>query len=195
MDFAAIILAGGKGTRLGEDKPFLLFRGKPLLLHQIEALRKLGLSEIVVALGEKRPFPMDLGVQVVEDKFNQKGPLAGIHAGLTAISAPAALVLACDMPFLVPDLIHKLFHLSQAKKIAICLRKGYIEPFPGVYPKLLIPLLEEILRGKNWGVQKFIQSAPHAFLPEEKVCELDPEGLSFVNINTMAEAKELLCEP
>ncbi len=165
-----------------------------MLLHQIEALRKLGFSEIVVALGEKRPLPVNVGIPVVEDKFNQRGPLAGIHAGLTAISAPAAIVLACDMPFLVPNLMHELFRLSQTNKIAVCLRKGYIEPFPGVYPKLLIPILEKTLRGKNWGVQKFIQSAPHAFLPEEKTCELDPEGLSFVNINTRAEAKELLCE-
>lgn len=173
----------------------MLFRQKPLLLCQIEALKDLGFSEIVVALGEKRPLPMGLGVLAVEDRFPEKGPLAGIHAGLAAISAPAALVLACDMPFLVPDLIKELLRLSEAKRIAVCSRKGYIEPFPGVYPKLLIPLLEGALTGKNWGVQKFIQSAPHVLLPEEKVCELDPEGLSFVNINTAAEAKELLCAP
>ena len=194
MDFAAIILAGGKGTRLGKDKPFALFRRKPLLLHQIETLQELGFSEIIVALGAKRPLPLDLGVPVVEDKFPQRGPLGGIHAGLLAISAPAALVWACDMPFLVPALVHELFRLSQAEKIAVCLRRGHIEPFPGVYPKVLVPLLEEALRGKNWGVQKFIRSAPHAFLSEEEIHRLDPEGLSFVNINTMAEAKELLCE-
>jgi molybdopterin-guanine dinucleotide biosynthesis protein A/ferredoxin len=147
----------------------------------------------VVALGKRRALPFELKVPVVEDVFPDRGPLAGIHAGLSAIRAPLALVLACDMPFFVAPLIHKLLELSQAEKIAVCVRNGLIEPFPGIYPKRLLPLLNRVLASENLGVQEFIRFAPHSFLPEDKVQELDPNGLSFVNLNSKEEVKERLC--
>jgi molybdopterin-guanine dinucleotide biosynthesis protein A len=193
METAAIILAGGRGKRMGMDKATLVFQGKPLLLRQIEALQSTGFQEVVVALGKRRALPFELKVPVVEDVFPDRGPLAGIHAGLSTIRAPLALVLACDMPFFVAPLIHKLLELSQAEKIAVCVRNGLIEPFPGIYPKRLLPLLNRVLASENLGVQEFIRFAPHSFLPEDKVQELDPNGLSFVNLNSKEEVKERLC--
>jgi len=192
MEFAAIILAGGRGKRMGQDKAALLLEGEPLLLRQITSLRDLGFQEVVVALGRKRALPFHLDALAVEDSFQGMGPLAGIHAGLSAIRAPAALVVACDMPIFVPPLLWELLRLSGAEKIAICLRRGFIEPFPGIYPKSVLPFLTEALRLGKLKVQDFIWSAPHALLPEAKTKELDPEGLSFVNLNT-EEEKERLC--
>lgn len=165
------------------DKATLVFRGKPLLLHQIELLRGLGFEEVIVAVGRRRPLPIPEDVVVVEDRFPGLGPLAGLHAALSAARNPACFVLACDMPFLAAPLAVELLNM-EGKPIKICLRRGFMEPFPGSYAKEIVVQLEERLRQGRLGVQDFIRSVPHAVVPEERVALLDPEGRSFVNLNT-----------
>lgn len=180
---SGVILAGGKSRRLGQDKAHLVFRGRSILHHQVELLRILGVREIIVAAGRLRPLPLPRGVVVVEDRYPGFGPLAGIHAGLLAAKNPLSLVLACDMPFLAPPLARELLDLGE-EKVKVCVRAGFLEPFPGAYAKEIIPALEAHLAAGKRGVQEFIRSVPHAVISEERVLLLDPTGRSFVNINT-----------
>ncbi len=177
-------MAGGNGSRLGIDKAGLVFQGQPILHRQVQLLRGLGLEENLVAVGRHRPLPLPPGAVVVEDRYPGLGPLAGIHAGLLAASNPACLVVACDMPFLAPALAHELLRLETAT-VKVCLRHGLIEPFPGVYAKEILPALARRLMRGELGVQKLIRAVPSTFVPEEDVVRLDPEGRSFVNINTL----------
>lgn len=161
-----------------------MFQGHPILHRQAQLLRGLGLEEILVAVGRQRSLSLPPGAVVVEDRYPGLGPLAGLHAGLLAASNPACFVVACDMPFLAPALAHELLRLETAT-VKVCLRHGFIEPFPGVYAKDILPALERRLIQGELGVQKLIRAIPYAFVPEEDVVRLDPEGRSFVNINTL----------
>jgi len=178
-----VILAGGDGSRLGVDKAGLLFQGEPLLHRQVRLLREMGFTEVIVAIGRRRPLPIPPQVVIVEDRFLGCGPLAGLHAGLSAAQNPRCLVVACDMPFLTPLLVRELLQIEGAP-ITVCLHRGFIEPFPGVYTKEILPLLEQSLTQGELGVQKFIRSVSHILIPEEWVALLDPAGRSFVNLNT-----------
>ncbi|MFN3346657.1 MAG: molybdenum cofactor guanylyltransferase, partial [Candidatus Bipolaricaulaceae bacterium] len=156
-----------------------------------QLLRDLGLREILVAVGRPRPLPLPPAVAVVEDLYPGLGPLAGIHAGLRAARHPACLVVACDMPFLAPALARELLR-GKKTAVKVCLRRGLIEPFPGVYPKTILSALEQSLTQGRLSVQEFIRTVPHVFVAEEVVARLDPEGQSFVNLNTR---EALACVP
>lgn len=183
MEFSGLILAGGNGRRLGLDKAQLVFEGQPLLHRQVQLLRSLGLKEIIVAVGRRRALPLPPGVVVVEDLFPGLGPLAGLHAGLRAAHHSACLVLACDMPFLALPLAFELL-APERPALKVCLRRGFLEPFPGVYPKTILPVLEQRLGKGQLSVQDLIRSLPHGVIPEERLALLDPEGRSFLNLNS-----------
>lgn len=148
-----------------------------------QLLQDLGLQEILVAVGRRRPLPLPPAVAVVEDLYPGLGPLAGIHAGLRAAHNPACLVVACDMPFLALALARELLRWEKPV-IKVCLRQGLIEPFPGIYPKTILSALELSLAQGRLSAQEFIRAVPHVFVPEEVVSRLDPEGRSFMNLNT-----------
>lgn len=184
MKVSGVILAGGSGQRLGQDKATLVLQGVPLLHREVELLQTLNIKDILVAVGKLRPLPLPRGVRVVEDRYPGLGPLAGIHAGLLFAENPVCLVIACDMPFLSRPLAQELLDLGEGK-IKVCMRAGFLEPFPGAYAKEIIPLLETSLAAGRLRVQEFIHSVPHVVIPEERVLVLDPLGRSFLNINTL----------
>src|SRR5256885_1582946 len=99
QDAAAFILAGGKSSRMGEDKAFLRVGGKTLL----EIARELASTVCghVSVVGDRARF----GPEAIEDIFSDSGPLGGIHAALTATRSDLNLVIAVDTPFLEPKFL------------------------------------------------------------------------------------------
>ncbi|MCL4790411.1 MAG: NTP transferase domain-containing protein [Verrucomicrobia bacterium] len=80
MNFSAVILAGGKSSRMGRDKAWLPLDGQPLLARQIELVRELTPKEIFIS-GLADTDYTSLGCPVLTDEFADAGPLAGIAAG------------------------------------------------------------------------------------------------------------------
>lgn len=185
-----VVLAGGNGQRLGLDKACLCRDGRPLLPDLVEALRR-QFPEVLVAVGRRRPFPFALGVGDVEDFFPGRGPLSGLHAGLAVASYPLVLAVACDMPFPVPGLLALVGQAAGPAQAAVCRIRGYVEPFPGAYPRAFLPQVERALRD-GLGVQAFLARVPHAVVPEEAARRVDPELRSFVNLNTPDDLRRWL---
>src|SRR5689334_13502332 len=97
---SAIILAGGKSTRLGRDKASELLLGVSMLQRVVSRVEALA-SEVVIvrAAGQTlAALTASVPVRVVEDALAEKGPLGGIYSGLRAIDMPLAITVACDMP-------------------------------------------------------------------------------------------------
>ncbi|WP_162944319.1 molybdenum cofactor guanylyltransferase [Paenibacillus aceti] len=97
MQITSIIIAGGRSSRMGMNKALLPLDGKPVIEQLIEELEPLSQS-ILIAGGELRDYEY-LGRKVVADFYPGLGPLAGLHAGLSASTTAWNLVVACDMPF------------------------------------------------------------------------------------------------
>lgn len=93
----AIILAGGKNSRIGTRKALLEIAGKQILERTIETLKPL-FSELILVANEPEVY-QSFGLTMVEDEICGEGPLGGIHAGLGASNATYNFVVACDMPF------------------------------------------------------------------------------------------------
>ena len=95
---AAIILAGGRSSRMGTEKGLMPFRGKPMIRHIIDLLQSLDINpiQIITQHGAYEQFELPC----YPDLIQNKGPLGGIYSGLVHSTATKNLVLGCDMPFL-----------------------------------------------------------------------------------------------
>lgn len=176
------VLAGGEGSRFGADKAGLVVDGTPVLRRLVGLLSGL-CGEVVVAVGRRRPLPFPPGARPVEDPLPGTGPLGGVYAALTAIRGEACLVLACDMPFVSRALLRRLCRHAGEGKAVVFEINGHVEPFPGVYPRSLLPRLEGYLGKGGRGVQAFLRTVPLRLLPEGEARRLDPGLLSFANVN------------
>ena len=101
-DITGIILAGGKSSRMGTDKGFLMFDDKPFIQHSIDALKPL-VSEIII-VSDNDDYDV-FGHNRVEDLIKNSGPVAGIYSGLEASKTVYNLILSCDIPLINSEIL------------------------------------------------------------------------------------------
>ena len=104
MNFSAVILAGGKSSRMGCDKAFLEIGGQTLLARQIQLVHDAGAAEVFISGREGVDYSTS-GCRVLTDKFPDAGPLAGIERALDTMTSPLLLVLAVDLPAMTAEFL------------------------------------------------------------------------------------------
>jgi molybdopterin-guanine dinucleotide biosynthesis protein A len=140
------VLAGGRSTRMGEDKAACLVHGVPLLDHVV-ARHSAGAASVLVAHG-RAPGRLPSGAIAVADPEPGLGPLAGVAAVLAASPTPFALVVPVDMPLLPPDCGAVMEeHCREARAEAVVLsHAGRTEPFPLLASRDLASVAKALLR-------------------------------------------------
>lgn len=182
---SAIILAGGKGTRLERDKATLVINGKPILNLIISQLNRLNFHEIILAYGtDPKMFPPP--VRKVGDLIPGSGVLGGIYSGLTCSGTDLNFFIACDMPFPQANLIKYLLQLagSQDYDCVVPVDRGYREPLFAVYRKTCLPVIKEQLERKNLRIAPIFSQLRSREVSTAEIDQFDPRRLSFFNINT-----------
>lgn len=183
---AAIILGGGRSSRIGRDKCVLEIDGRPILEVVLSKLKPL-FEEMILVTNTPDVHGNNSDLKIVTDEVPYQGPLGGILAGLSSSLHRYNLVVACDMPFLNIDLIQFLFdQISGADVVIPCSKKG-IEPLHAVYSTDCIPAIREKLECGEKRVVSFFDQVRVHYVKKEKVKELDPQYLSFFNINTVED--------
>lgn len=154
-DYSAIILAGGKSSRMGQKKSTLLLEGRTFIDILIDKLKRIGIEEILISGFE---YENEKCIYV-EDIYKDKGPLAGIHAGLDRMSRESALVLTEDAPLIPEDFIQELIseHKKNGCSITVARSNDRIQPLLGIYDKTLVLKCEEILQGERVTVMSLIE--------------------------------------
>ena len=186
----SIVLAGGKGKRLGRAKISEMICGRTLCQRAIDSLVPIS-DEILVVVAQGQPEPeLTTKVKVVSDIYPDKGALGGIYTGLVASGSFHNLVVACDMPFLNPSLLRYLIKVSPGFDVVIPrVEKVKLEPLHVVYSKnCLTPILQQIQQG-NLKVNGFLGQVKVRYVEEAEIEEFDAEHLSFFNINTSADLR------
>jgi molybdopterin-guanine dinucleotide biosynthesis protein A len=150
LPFSAVILAGGKSSRMGRDKAWLKIGGKTLLARQIELVRAVGASEVFIS-GRPGTDYAEFGGRVLPDHFKDAGPLAGVERALDATTTTLLLVLAVDMPTMTANFLEKLRAASTENLGTVPQVDGRIEPLAAFYPKTAGPLAVEMLRARETG--------------------------------------------
>ena len=197
VPMSCIVLAGGKATRLGRDKTFENI-GHTSLLHRVLACLSYYGGEITIVTAENKLLPQldDFpGLKITTDIYPNKGPLGGIHSGLTASNSLHNLVVACDMPFLNRDLVSYMMQLSDGFDIVIPRFNGMVEPLHAIYSKECLAAMEHLLNLGRLSLLQLLKLVRVRYVESEEIDKFDPEHLSFLNINTEADlerARKLL---
>ena len=186
----AIILAGGKNSRMqGEDKAFLEVGGKPIIERLIDKLRIL-VNEIIIVTNSPEKY-LNFEAKLVKDESPDKGPLMGIYSGLRASAAKHNFVLACDMPFVSEALIRYMIEDSDDFDIVIPEVNGKLHPLLGVYSKNCIPIIEEMLKQDELRISNIFSRLKTRFISGQEAKKCDPALLSLININTKEELEKV----
>jgi molybdopterin-guanine dinucleotide biosynthesis protein A len=194
LPVTGIIVAGGRGTRLGgRDKAFLQVDGEPIIARTLRVFRNLFPQTVVVTQHPER-FER-LGVEVTSDRYPGYGPLAGIHAGLLAAREPHGFVSACDMPRLDPDvirfLIDRLPGTTPPTDAIVPCWDGDVEPLHAVYAVRSLPVVERCLERREHSVRDFLQHVQVDYVAESMLASLSGAVDSFTNVNTPEELERL----
>lgn len=191
LDLSAFILAGGKSTRMGTNKAFVMLDGRTLLARMLELVRSVT-SEVRI-VGDSAKFAAF--APVVEDVFAGCGPLAGIHAALRASRKELNLIVAVDAPFVTPALLQFLIkHASNSGAIATVPRAGGgWQPLCAVYRRDFAEAAEKALRGGRYKIDALFDQVDTMAIGEDELRAAKFSSSMFRNLNTpeeLAEASE-----
>ncbi len=200
LDCWGLVLAGGRSTRFGTEKAEALWRGRTLLAHVAGRLREVCPKVIAVVRPEQSAEGWPVDAVVHDDTDAPEGPLRGIVAGLRACQAPYAFVTACDTPCLASGLVRLLYKRARPDTIAAMPEwGGYPQPLTALYNTGFTAFLAGRLaageRSPRWLLDAKAGAAAGvgvcAIVPARELRRIDPDGLSFRNVNTPRELAAL----
>lgn len=184
MSITGIVLAGGKGRRMGgADKGLVKFLGKPLVAHVIQRLEP-QVSEILISANREIESYSGFGYPVVPDEIEGfAGPLAGLHKGLLLARHPYIITVPCDTPLLPMSLVHRLMRGLLDRDADVAIAKTGLQPHPVfcLCRKALLPHLEDFLQGGGRKFEEWYSSL------EAVEVLFDDTPQAFININTREE--------
>lgn len=159
-----IVLAGGKSSRFGSDKALALYQGVPLVQRAVFLLRAAGLHPAVITRTGK--FASFLDCPVIEDKLPNLGPLGGLYTAMTTFQHETFLALTCDMPLLNFGTVYRLMcQKSTGEEIVIFEVEGRDQPFPGVYPRTILPAVRRHLMEERYSLKNLTEDIPVTRIP------------------------------
>jgi FdhD protein len=181
----AVILAGGKSSRMKSNKALLPFSGE-LFIERIHRQMTALFSEVILVTNTPE-FYRFLPCRMVSDEFPGLGSLAGIHAGLKHSKTEHIFVVACDMPYLNSELMRQMISKAQESDVVIPESDGGFEPLHAVYSKNCLPAMEEALKDGKSKIVDCLDWSKVTVLTKDEIAAVDPEFHSFRNINTPEE--------
>jgi len=187
-DLAAFILAGGKSSRMGEDKAFLRLGDETLISRALNLAKSL--TPNVKIVGEAAKLA-EFGV-VVEDVYPDRGPLGGIHAALVTIDIALNLMLAVDIPFVEAGFLEFLISESRLSGAIVTVPRsgGHIHSLCAVYRKEFAAVAEQsLIRGQN-RIDVLFSSVKTRVIEEAELQRLGFSSKMFRNLNTPDDWKE-----
>ncbi len=185
MPVSAGILAGGASSRMGENKALLDFRGRPLVQHQLDLLRPL-FQEVLIGANQPLPFA-GFGARIVPDLLPARCSLVGVHALIAAASTPYVFAVACDLPFLNPDLIRYLVDQREQTDVVLPYSDRGPEPLHAVYGKTCLPAIESAARRGDWKMTSFLADVRVARVDVREAAWAVEGRSPFTNANTPDE--------
>ena len=189
-DATAVILAGGKSSRMGRPKALLPFGGEPLIAHVVRGLTKM-FAEAVVEAAPEQELPI-LPASLVRDEVAYQGPVSGIYHGLKASTKEVCFVTSCDAPFLnLPLIAHLLSQISDWDAIVPYWQERF-QPLHAVYRRSVMPILKEQLERGELRPIFLYDKVRTRKVDENEIRLFDPDGLSFLNMNSPQDYEEAL---
>ncbi|KWW20976.1 hypothetical protein AS888_15235 [Peribacillus simplex] len=193
MESTMLLLAGGKSSRMGENKALLTIAGDVNISRVASELKKV--SDNVLVITNTFDDYRFLQLPLIADLHKDHGPLGGLHAGMTASQTQLHFLAACDMPFVSATVIHELMANYEPSFDAVIPEiNGRLQPLFAVYHKTCLPVLTECLMSRELKMSRFLEKISVKIIREKdfKLYHENPECFQhvFFNMNTREDYQE-----
>ena len=196
VELSCLILAGGIGKRMGENKRQLVMNGKTFLEIAVENAHEIS-SEVALSLRDESQTPTDLeGVLVVYDEIRGRGPLFAFASALKKCSKPYVAVLPVDSPLINVDIYRKMWadiNSNPSLDAVIPKDKNTSATLMGIYKtSSLLHACNKAISGGSEKLRDAVGSLGEVlYLGFDEFRQIDPKLLSFFNVNTPSDFKRL----
>ncbi|MFT4946388.1 MAG: molybdopterin-guanine dinucleotide biosynthesis protein A [Natronomonas sp.] len=193
---SGVVVAGGFSTRFGEvDKPVAELAGTPLIRRVADRIEGVVDELVINCRADQRSaiaaamtgYALDIEYALDEDP--DRGPVAGVHCGLSAASGEYAVVVACDMPFVDPALVRLLFERADGTGGAIPRLDGRVQPLQAVYRRE--PMRRACAAALDRGERRLVavlERLESVFVEKSEI-EAVATTRTFENINTREDLR------
>jgi len=184
MDITAVILCGGKSSRMGREKTFEQINGLPIIEHILNVVRNI-FQNIVINSNNPHLFK-SYNLPVIEDIIPNKKSIGGIYSVLKKIDTKYAFVVACDMPFLLEGAFRLMLKKIEENDYDIVFPKiqGQFQPFFAIYSKNCIPAIEELIYQGKFKSSLLVDKVNVKIVDQGEFKNISDIDKLFFNINT-----------
>jgi molybdopterin-guanine dinucleotide biosynthesis protein A len=188
----AIILAGGKSSRFGSNKALYKLNQKPMLINIIEKLEPM-FDKIYVIGNKEYKYEGLFKTEYLTDVIPDKGPLGGLYTGLKTTDSSYNYLQACDMPFVSKEYLgymKKYISENKGYDAYIPKKKGYLEPFVGIYHKRIKKDILKLIRKDKLNFDFLFQEINIRIIDEKEIKNIVNTDRIFFNINKKEDIKK-----
>lgn len=189
LALSVAILAGGKSSRMGQNKALLTIGSKSIIQHVIDAVASLSPDALMIVTNTPTDYE-HLGHKMVADTLTGYGAISGIVSALHHSNGNPVLVIACDMPFIQPALLNLLIEQFQhgSDQAVMPTIAGYPQGVLALYDPSCLPHFEAAVNAGQRKLKTIFDSLDNVHYIDESIWQaVDPNGHSFINVNTPDE--------
>jgi molybdopterin-guanine dinucleotide biosynthesis protein A len=158
---------------MGENKSLLKLEGITFIEKTTNLMKNI-FEDVIIITNTPYEYKF-LDLPLYEDIYKEKGPMGGIHSGLTYSTTDRNFVISCDTPLMTREMIQYLVEYNTKHPVLFCEAAGYHQPLAGIYEKKILPVIEKILEDNSITDKKSI----HRFLNNVDKEIINPEELPF----------------
>ncbi len=195
-EITGIILAGGKGRRLGEEKGLCSFNKKPLVEYAIETLQPL-CGNILISANNNTERYKQYGFPVLTDDIQDVGPLGGIMTCLKKSATRHNLVLSCDTPFVETAIFSVLLEQIENYQVVAPSHETFlVEPLCAYYATNVLSQIEAVVANGEYKMMNLLKRVRFKSVPFDNT-GIFRSGITFFNLNRrkdLTKAEEIIKE-
>lgn len=189
MSDAALVLAGGDSRRMARDKASLPFGDETMLERVVRIVSQVVPEVWVVARAGQEVAEC---APIARDPAEGLGPLAGLCAGLEAMTAERAFLTTCDVPLLKPAYVERMLALSHGHPIAVPRVGAHTMVTSAVYAREVLPEAKRLLEMQRLRPLFLVEAFDARIVSEQELRAVDPELDSLRDCNTMEAYRDAL---
>jgi molybdopterin-guanine dinucleotide biosynthesis protein A len=169
----------------GHPKALIELGGRAIIARVRDAIRPL-VDDLLLVTNTPEPYAF-LGIPMVSDVYPDHGSLGGIYSGLKAAAGDAAFTVACDMPFLHPEIVRLVVSRAPFADVVVPRVGNRLETMHAVYGKACLPHIEAELLAGRFRIVGFFDRVRVLEIPEAEFASHRPPHVAFMNVNTPEE--------
>jgi molybdopterin-guanine dinucleotide biosynthesis protein A len=186
MKITGVIQAGGQSRRMGGRPKALIELGGRRIIERVLAALAPAVDDVLVVTNTPELYAF-LNLPMVGDVYPDRGSLGGIYSGLEAASGQAAFTVACDMPFLHPEIVKLVVERAGEGDVVIPRVETQLETMHAAYGKICLPHIAERLIAGQLKIVDFFERVRVVEIAEADVARFRNPQIAFMNVNTPDE--------